>query len=353
LRNSKLPLTLMKNGIEMDSSNMILDRELASKVQTAPGQVVDYYVWMNITRDQMNRKDAVTAKLESLLFSYSGHFSVKAASGLKVQSLIETSKTAGIADSSIMMLGGVGLPDKIAAAYIPGIASMPIAIRVSGQLQSAFLNGIPNKKNKDGSSLTVQSPAQSLAQSVKPANIILIADVDFLSNRFSVNLQDFFGNVMVSPLNDNINFFFNALESLSGSSHLGNVRSRGKFSRPFKKVLQIEAKAQEKWMQEETQLSQKVEEANQKLNELLKQEKGATGLNQMIAQEVEKFRAEKLETQKKLRGVRKNLRQEKESLGTQFFLINTFLIPILFLIYGIYRLLQQSRRRLGRRAIHV
>ena len=349
-RDSKLPLTLSKNGIEMDSSKMILDRELASKVQTGPGQVVDYYVWLNVTGEQLNKEDAVTAKLETLLFPYSGYFSFKTASDLKVQPLIETSKTAGIAVSTLMMMGGS--PDKIAEAYTPGLGSLPIAVRVSGQLKSAFPNGKPkgqgkDVKKEDKDAKTSQDSGASLMQSAKPANIILMADVDFLSNRFSVNMQEFLGNVMVSPLNDNMNFFFNALESLSGSAHLANVRSRGKFSRPFKRVQQIEAKAQEKWMAEEKQLTQKVDSANQKLNDLLKQEQGAKGLNQAIVQEVEKFRAEKLETQKKLREVRKSLRQEKESLGTQLFLINTFLIPLLFLIYGIYRLL------LGRRTDHV
>jgi ABC-type uncharacterized transport system involved in gliding motility auxiliary subunit len=299
-------------------------------------------VWLNIAAEQLNRDHAITAKLEALLFPYSGFFSIKADSELKVQTLIESSKTAGVASSSIMMMNAM-TPDKISDAYTPGIASVPMAIQVSGSLKSAFPNGNPNKKEK---AENTQEP-ESLKQSAKPTNMILIADVDFLSNRFSVNVQNFLGNVMISPLNDNMNFFFNALENLSGSSHLANVRSRGKFSRPFKKVLQIEAKAQEKWMQEETQLSQTVEEANRKLNELLQQEKSTSGLNQKIAEEVEKFRAEKLETQKKLRTVRKNLRQEKEILGTQLFLINTFLVPMLFLMYGIYRLL------LGKKHSHV
>jgi ABC-type uncharacterized transport system involved in gliding motility auxiliary subunit len=337
-RDSKLPLTLIQNGITMDPSRMILDRELASKVQVTPGQIVDYYVWLNIAAEQLNRENAITAKLEALLFPYSGFFSINPDSGLKVQTLIESSKTAGISPSSIMLMNAL-TPDKISAAYTPGMDSMPMAIQVSGSLKTAFPNGNPNKKEKAENK---QEP-ESLTQSVKPTNMVLIADVDFLSNRFSVNIQNFLGNVMMSPLNDNMNFFFNALETLSGSSHLANVRSRGKFSRPFKKVLQIEAQAQAKWMQEETQLSQKVEEANQKLNELLQQEKSTTGLNQKIAEEVEKFRAEKLETQKKLRGVRKSLRQEKEFLGTQLFLINTFLVPILFLIYGIYRLLLRKK----------
>ncbi|EKD27361.1 MAG: hypothetical protein ACD_79C00740G0002 [uncultured bacterium] len=176
----------------------------------------------------------------------------------------------------------------------------------------------------------------------------MVSDVDFLSNRFSLNITNLFGNTLISPINDNINFFFNAIESISGSINLISIRSRGKFSRPFDKVAEIEANAQMKWQQEEKILVQKVDEANKNISELMKQEDNKNKkaiANAAILAEVQKFREEKKESQKKLREVRKNLRQEKESLGTQLFLFNTFLIPFMILCFGLYCLINPRKTK--------
>jgi ABC-type uncharacterized transport system involved in gliding motility auxiliary subunit len=360
-RDSELPLTLAKAGLEMPKGKIIIDRDLATQVQTQNGEVSNYYVWLNLTGNQANKEDAVTGKLDSMHFPYSGFFVLKeeGKKDLVMESLLTSSPTAGIGDATLLLFGGT--PDRIAQSYIPGLEKLPIAIRVTGKLKTAFPAGKPKlvenpalakkeEKKEEKKDTTKENKAQEsklhLSESTKPVNLILVADVDFISNRFSLNVANFMGNLLISPINDNLNFFFNALESLSGSVGLNSIRCRGKFSRPFLRVKEIEKRAEARWQEEEKSLNQKVEEINGRLQTLMKQQGDNKGLaNKAILDEMQKFRNEKADTQKKLRSVRKNLRQEKEDLGTQLFLINTFLMPILILLYGLYRgMLLRGRR---------
>ena len=331
-RSSSLPETLIKSGINLDITKVVLDAKRATKVQTAPGQLTDYYPWLSLTAQDINNSSVITGQLENLLMATPGFFNIdkEKSKDLQIIPLINSSSTAGKGDSGMLLFGGA--PERISKSYIAGSEKLPLAIRVTGNIHSAFEN---KPTLKEGAT---ESKSSFLLKSIKPLNVILVADVDCISNRFSLNVANFFGNLLISPINDNMNFFFNAVESLSGETNLISIRSRGKFSRPFSKVTEIEERAQAKWKNVETELVNKVDEANKKINSLMGGENEPKALaDNAILQEVKKFRDEKKKTQKKLRDVRKNLRQEKEALGTGCFLTNTFLVPIMILLYGIYQ----------------
>lgn len=344
-RNSSLPKTLINAGLQIPEGKIILDRDRATQVQTAPGQVSEYYAWLNLTSEETSNDDTVTAQLESLILPTTGYliYSPKEKnSDLIFTPLIESSSTANPGNTSMLMFGGT--PQKIASSFIAGTGKLPIAARLTGTFKTAFPNGKPEvttadeQKNDDKPSKT--GNAKHLSESKHASQLIIVSDVDMISNRFSLRINNLFGNLIVSPLNDNLNFFFNAVENLTGSANLSSIRSRGTFSRPFTRVAKIEAEAALKWMSEEKALTQKVEEVSAKINSLLSTDDNPEGMaNQAVLNEIKLFRNEKIQVAKKLRDVRKNLRQEKEALGNQIFLINTFLIPIIILLYGLYTLI--------------
>ncbi|MBN2144347.1 MAG: GldG family protein [Candidatus Aureabacteria bacterium] len=352
-RDSELPPTFTKAGIEMPKGKIILDRDLATQVQTQNGEVFNYYVWLNLTSAQTNKSDAITGKLESLHIPYSGFFMMKdqAKKDLVIEPLLSSSSTASIGDSSLLLFGGS--PERITQSYSPGIEKLPIAVRVTGKLKTAFPAGKPKAgektenpglKEEEKNKTQPEDTSPHLSESMKPVHVVLVADVDFISNRFSLNVANFMGNVLINPINDNLNFFFNSLESLSGSASLNAIRSRGKFARPFTRVKEIEKHAESRWLEEEKSLNQRVEEINTRIQAIMQQQDANKALTDTaIVDELQKFRNEKAETQKKLRTVRKNLRQEKEELGTQLFLINTFLVPFLILLYGLRVMILRGR----------
>lgn len=348
-RSSVLPAFLLKSGFSIPEGKVVLDRDLATQVQTAPGQAGSFYAWLSLTTKQINREDAITGKLETMIFPSTGliNFDSKQFQEIRMETLIETSPTACPVDGSVLLFGGS--MDAVTSAYVPGTAALPLAVRISGKMKTAFPEGKPKEEavDKDVKEKTeaIKEEAAPLKESVQSVNVILVSDVDFLSNRFSVNVMNLFGNTIVTPINDNINFLYNSLESLSGNKSLTAIRSRGKFTRPFTRVAEIEARAQARWLIEEKQLQARVDEFSNTINSLMKQEEGkqVVKANKEVMEQIKQIRAEKLSTQKKLKEVQKNLRQDKERLGTQLFLFNTFLVPFMILLYGLYRLLMSKK----------
>ena len=236
-------------------------------------------------------------------------------------------------------------PEIILNKFSPGSEKIPLALRVSGKLSTAFPEGKPQKEKAEGeeqeskedSKETEKDSGEFLKESKEDANLIIVSDVDMLSDRFSVEVMNFFGQRLARPLNDNYNFIYNSLENLSGSNDLISIRSRGKFARPFTKVQEIERAAEERWKDEEKALNDKVEEINKRLTELQKpgKESNQQILSKAIQDEINKYRDEKKNTQKKLREVRRKLRQDKEALGNRLFVMNTFLMPLLIVCFGI------------------
>src|SRR5256885_1069529 len=63
-----------------------------------------------------------------------------------------------------------------------------IAARVNGPAKTAFPDGKP-KKPEDGAEKKDEPPQESLKESKGPINVIVVADVDFLEDRFWTRTQ--------------------------------------------------------------------------------------------------------------------------------------------------------------------
>ena len=96
-----------------------------------------------------------------------------------------------------------------------------------------------------------------------------------------------------------------------------NIRSRGKFKRPFHRVEALKKNAEKKWLTKEQELVKKVEETNKILTEL--EERKDQSQHVMVSQEQEaeirKFQNEKKAINKELKIVRRNLNAEIKKLG--------------------------------------
>ncbi|MEE9118927.1 MAG: ABC transporter, partial [Calditrichia bacterium] len=174
-------------------------------------------------------------------------------------------------------------------------------------------------------------------------NVIVVADTDILSDLFWIRTQSMFGMDIPQSIADNGNFVINALENLSGSNDLINLRSRGKFTRPFERVEAIRRDAELKFREREQQLQEKLKEAEQKIRQL-QQEQGNDSsmiLTPEQSEEIEKFQQIRLDTRKELRAVQHELKKNIERLGTKLRIINIGLIPLLIILIaigtGIYR----------------
>ena len=98
---------------------------------------------------------------------------------------------------------------------------------------------------------------------------------------------------------------------------------------------EIERQAQKKWLAEEKQLNKKLQEANQRLNELQRGTKERQILNQALMAEVKQLREVRIQTGQELRKVRRNLREDVEQLGFLLKFINIALSPFIVTLVSI------------------
>ena len=171
-----------------------------------------------------------------------------------------------------------------------------------------------------------------------------MADTDILSDRMWVQVQDFFGQRMPQPWADNGSFTINALDNLTGSEALISVRSRGRFSRPFVVVEELQRAAEQRFRDKEQALQARLAETEQQLAALQQSDDPNPELTPEQQGALQRFIQQKLEIRKELREVRYQLNADIEALGRTLKIINIALVPAL-LTLGVLALWLWRRRR--------
>ena len=341
-RNSDLSKLLSGWGLEQSGTNVAADINLATQVIAgqARGQQQNFVLWLSLGKESMASDEVITSSLENMLLPWSGYFTPKELEGVTITPILTTSLKATSFKDTDYKFGG-GNPQDLLQKYVPGNEELVLAARIQGKLKTNFPKGQPKPEGEEEDESSMSTFSDAIQETREPANIIVVADTDFISDQFAATVQNFFGQKLVSLRNDNLSFLQNAIENLGGNEDLIAIRSRGRFTRPFTKVNEIEQNAEAKWRQEEKVLQAKLESANARLRELQSASGPAESSQQLLSsamlQEIEKFREDRRETQERLRRVRRNLRQDKEWLGQVLFLLNTFSIPLLLIIgYVLY-----------------
>ena len=351
--SSDLPELLKQWGVDYDVAKVVGDRLHATQVNTGQG-VMSFPMWMTFRSDSLDQEHPITAQLENLLFVEAGSLKKAADSKTEFTPLLSLSAKSGLIDTFQLRFAA---PDQLSRDMkVDGDAKAVMAI-TTGIFSSAFPNGQPvkEKKNPEASAAGEESEEETplnhphLLEAAELNSILLFSDVDFLSDQFSVQKLNFLGQTIIQPRNDNLNLMLNAAEHLSGNEALMSIRSRGRFSRPFTRLLAMQRQAQLRHQTEEKLLLSQLEEVQQRLNTLL-ESAGEQGQSEVILPpevqvEIEKFREEERQARRKLREVRKILRQDIERLGQGLLLLNMLLVPLIVGIIGliVYRLRTRLR----------
>lgn len=324
-------------GVSFDGGKAVADFNYATRVRNEMNQIEENPFWISLDSRAFNTDNLITSKLESILLPAAGVFRKTGSAGLNYEPLIQSSAYSELIDS-FRVRSGV---NEIRSGFNPSNTVFDLVVKISGSFQTAFKEGKPEQLKDDDAPKDAAQPETAAtahrATAVKPATVILVADADLLFDGYCLHKQNFLGFNIARFFNDNLNFVFNAVEMLTGSPDLINIRSRGKFEKPFTRVKALEEKAQMKWLAREQELIKRVEETNRKLEQLEKQKDASQRLivsNEQEA-EIKKFQEERRRINRELKLVRRNLRAEIESLGKTVKLVNIFLMPLLIGITGI------------------
>ena len=312
-----------------------------------------------LTNDAFNMDDIVMSQVGTMLVPFGGSFKGKLAEGLKQSVLIHSSKNAMPVDLIIATLSG----EPSTRGFAPTGKEEPIAMRLTGKFKSAFPNGEPVPQQppaKKGEPLVAPPPpsGKHLREAVAENSVVLVADVDMLTDGAAVEVQDVFGQKVVVPRNGNLAFAQGLVEQLAGDQNLATLRSRAAFSKPLTVLRQMEAQAQQSYLGEIKKLEDARNQITEKLQALQKGRTGAAGAGAATAAtvltpeqqaEIENFRKQATETGKQLKELRKNLRVDSDRLELWTKVVNIGAVPLLVAILGL--VLALRRRSKLRRAV--
>lgn len=337
-KSSNIPELLASWGLDMKSDKLAADIDLAANVQTASYRIVPYPIYLNLGEKNINGEEVITGGVEDLLFASAGSLTATKINGdLEIVPLVRTTEGANLVEKKPFME-----PEKLLNEFTRGKSSLSLAYRVSGKFKTAFPEGV---KSED------KTLTPKLKESMESSSVVVFGDVDFITDRFSAKKSNFFGQTIIKLMNGNINLAYNTVEVLAGSQDLISIRSRGGYERPFTKVSEMQRSAQEKWRTKEAELQAKVTELEEKLSALQSRRTDEYSGQVLTAEqmtEIEKFKSERLDYQRQLREVRKNLREDVERLHRNLKIINTWTMPVVIILFSLalYNVRRKRRERL-------
>ena len=359
--SSNLSRLFQRWGLQMAPNVVAGDRDSARRVAVpVPGrgsQATDYVAWLNLSGDDLNRDNPITADLDHVNVATAGILEPVAEAGTKFEPLISTS-----ADSEKIPVEKVtGLPDVAALLkdFRPEDKRYTLAARLGGIAQTAFPDGPPQaaatppeSKPDAPPSAPAPPPAKPdfLKQSAAPIEIVAVADTDMLDDRFWARTQNYFGQQVIVPNANNGDFVANAIDVLAGGADLIDLRSRGTAARPFTLVDNLQRDADQRYAAEQQTLEKKLKETEAKLHDLTGKGPGDASVPVTADQTkaIEQFRADMLTTRQQLRAVQAALRQNIDRLKALLEFCDIALIPILVmaaaLVLGVWRVRRRRRR---------
>lgn len=337
---SNLEKLLKAWGVTFETTKVVADMNSARKLMVRQGaqpEIVPTLLF--VTDTGISKEDVVANQIDEILLPFAGVFTGTPASGLKQTVLLKTTKNSQLVEPFMAQMS----PSKIVDDFKSADTSYALAVRLEGKFKTAFPDGKPeaakpdDKDEKKDEKKPEDKAKDTLKESKTDNAVLLVGDTDWLSDQFSVQVQNFFGQKIVQYRNGNLPLTQNVVEQFAGDQNLIGVRSRGTLNRPFTVVKEMQAQANARWQSEAVRLQKEADEANQKLTEL----QGKKDPSQRFVrskeqqEEIDKFNQKRADANKKLKQVRRNLAKDIESLELRTKVINIAGMPFLVAAAGI------------------
>ncbi|MBY9065879.1 Gldg family protein [Hyphomonas sp. WL0036] len=318
---------------------------LTVPVESALGRIEEmaHPLFVGVPAETMSRDDPITADLMRVInFGAPGALIAKALpEGETFAPLIMTGPSPSYIDPA--RAARDMSPNEVLQSYMTEPEPLVIAARLSGELRSAFPNGAPpiDEPADEAEAEAARAEAQDLlphiAASETPAEIVLVADADFLSDDFYVVPGS---GVVVA---DNGAFLLNALDALAGSGELSRLRSRAASLRPMVRIDEMREAAEDQYFRQQSELESRLSAAQARLNEL---QSAVTGdgffagdpeaeLTAAERAELSRLREDILSLRANLRDIERDYRRDIDRLEATLKAINIWGGPLLVTLAGL------------------
>lgn len=345
-QGSDLPTLFDAWGIVFTAQEVVADAGLALQVGGMDGRPVRHYGYLGVNAEHMSDDDIITADLDMIHMATAGSFSLAEDSPATLEPLLYSSELSQLMPATRFSF--LPEPATLQNDFSAGGEALTLAARIGGILPSAFPNGRPPStvSSADGDEVAeAEVDADHIAESVEPVNLVVVADVDMLSDPLWVQVQSFFGQQIANTFASNGAFAINALENLAGSSDLIGVRSRAGSTRPFTRVEALRVDAEARYRATEQRLQSELAETERRLGELqsAREDSGNILLTPEQQAEIDRFIDQRASIRQELRAVQRGLDQDIERLGTVLKVINIGLVPLLLTIFMLFALWRRNR----------
>ncbi len=312
-------------GLEVNFKNIVGDKNFAQRVTAVSGArrvVTSYLPWLSIDERGLHREDVITSEIERINATSTGFIKISKESDLLMEPLVFSSKETQIIKAEKVRKSPN--PVQMLSDYNQNSVNLPIAARVSGVFNTSFPNGPP--KRTDQVFDTKPDPEllkNHINQSIKKTSIIVVADTDILADQIWLRS----GGELAIPIAQNNDLFINMLDNLSGSVGLMSLRGRGLSNRPFILVQNIQKESELKYRTKERELLKNLEDTEQKISSLRREDKGNFMLSPSQKKMIEDFRLDIMKIRSQLRSVQHDLQKDIDSIHTKLKIINIGLVP--------------------------
>ncbi|WP_428100654.1 Gldg family protein [Candidatus Rariloculus sp.] len=383
---SSLPSLFAAWGVRFSADQVVADNFNALSVNTEFGaRPVRHVGLLGLTGDSIDSDDVVSAGLGSVNLGTAGHFTLAEDASVSLVPLLRSSTESALLEAGRFQF----LPDpgELLDDFSATGESFILAARLEGPLTTAFPDGPPPADvdpdeplgaaaDPDGPLPADADPETSPSADADPAgsppadtdppnlveppegdhltsiergNVILVGDVDILSDRLWIQRQrSVFGQQLATAFANNGDFVTNALANLSGSTDLIGLKSRQTYSRPFDTVEALQREADARFRETEQQLQAELAETERRLVELQSARDDTSSLLMSPEQEAElrRFQDEQLRIRQELRTVQRNLDSSIERLGITLKVINIGAVPLALTVLALLVVwLKRTRRR--------
>jgi len=335
--NSTLDKLLKTWGVEFDVNKAVGDMIFARRIKT-PQKSLSFVGVLDITKKGFNKDDVISSQLNKVAMVFSGGFTGTPATGLEKGVLIKTTEDSGMLSSR-----AVNNPEQSFRDFSADSKTYDLAIRLSGKFKTAFPDGPPKSDEKNKKD---DSKKDFLKESRTDSMVVLVADADILVDDICVRVGSIMGQRLVMPQNDNLNFFQNLVDYMSGDNDMIGIRCRQRISRPFEKIKELQAEAEKKFKDRVVSLEKDLKDTERRLNQL---QQGKSKDQRFIMspeqqKELKTFREKQSGVRKDLKKYRKQLRKDIVSLQNNYKLFNIALMPILVILFGIFLAIYRRKR---------
>jgi ABC-type uncharacterized transport system involved in gliding motility auxiliary subunit len=332
-------------GVQFSSMEVIADNRYALSVG-GRARPLRHIGLIGLDMEAMSQDDVISSGLGSANLGLAGHFTPAEGAATKLTPLLTSSAEAAPVPAERFQF----LPDpsELLNGFRPSGTRYVLAARLEGPLKTAFPDGPPTPPDREAPvDDTLKAAHREAAEN---GNVVLVGDVDMLSDRLWVQVQNFLGQRVMTSFANNGDFVINALDNLAGSADLIGLRSRATYTRSFTTVDELRRAADARFRETEQQLQAELAETERKLGDLQSARNDSSSLLMSPEQqaEVQRFLDEQIRIRQELRTVRRNLDQDINSLGTRLKILNIAAVPVLLTLFALAVVLVRRRRKAAR-----